>query len=319
MSRPIASEPAFGETLAAHGLSLTRGRADTLQVNTGYLCNLTCRHCHLEAGPTRSEVMDRRTMEQVVACAGRVGFQTVDVTGGAPEMVPQVDSLLDGLAGLAPRRLFRSNLLALRDNPGLVDVLTRGGWSVVASLPAVNEAQVRAVRGPGVFEACLAMLETLNAAGFGRGGPLELHLAASPAGAFLPPAQAAAESRYRRELTERRGIVFDSLLVFANVPLGRFRRWLDGSGNLQGYQAVLRERFNPAVVAGLMCRTSVSVAWDGRVYDCDFNQAAGLPAAWARHVSELDGDTEGCGVATGQHCYACCAGAGFTCGGAVAA
>jgi radical SAM/Cys-rich protein len=309
----MSPQPApFHKTLAAHGLQLRKGAAHTLQVNTGLLCNLACSHCHLEAGPARTEIMSRQTMEAVASLARRIPFQSVDVTGGAPEMVPDIEFLLWELSPLAPGRLFRTNLLALEDNPGLIDTLAERSWSLVASLPAVNESQVASQRGGGVFSGSIRMLSRLNAAGFGMGGPRKLHLVSNPTGAFMPPAQASAEKFFRRELTGRRAINFDSLFVFANMPLGRFRSWLESSGNYQEYLNCLRERFNPDVVAGLMCRDIVSVGWDGRLYDCDFNQAAGLPSQGAAHVSDLAAVSEGMEIATGDHCYACTAGSGFT-------
>jgi len=303
--------PTFREVLRASGLRLGKAAPVTLQVNTGYLCNLACRHCHLEAGPARTEVMGRRTMEETVALARRMRFETVDVTGGAPEMTPDIVFLLEGLAPLAEKRIFRTNLLALRDNPELTGIFVRDRWTLAASLPSVKEFQVSAMRGQGVFAASLEMLKVLNDAGFGTGGGLELHLASNPAGAFLPPDQCAAQKQFRKEL-DRLGVKFDSLFVFANMPLGRFRKWLEKSGNLDGYMKTLRERFNASATQGLMCRTTVSVRWDGTLHDCDFNQAAGLPSLGARHVSELAGSEEGVEIATGEHCFACTAGSGFT-------
>lgn len=306
------ASPSFLQTLRAHGLELCKAAVNTLQVNTGYLCNLACRHCHLEAGPSRSEVMSRATMADVVACARRIPFETVDVTGGAPEMVPGIGALLGELAPLAPRRMFRTNLVALRENMALLDTLASGGWDLAASLPAVSGSQVEAMRGHGVFEASLDMLRALNEAGYASGNGLELHLVANPAGAFLPPAQEAAQKHFQRELLRRHGVRFNSLFVFANMPLGRFRSWLERSGNLEGYTRSLRERFNPDVVPDLMCRTLVSVAWDGTLYDCDFNQAAQLPSATVRHISELATGQPGGDIPTGDHCFACTAGSGFT-------
>lgn len=305
-------QPGFRDTLAAHGLTLVKDEPRTLQVNTGYLCNLACRHCHLEAGPARTEVMGPETMGEVAALARRTAFETVDVTGGAPEMVPGIEGFLETLAPLFPQRVFRTNLVALAERPWLVDVLAAGRWTLAASLPAVKDAQVSAMRGQGVFAKSVEMLRALNQAGFGVGEGLELHLAANPAGAFMPPGQCSAEKLFKRELAGRHGLKFDSLLVFANVPLGRFKAWLQRSGNLDSYARSLRERFNPGVVEGLMCRTIVSVAWDGTLYDCDFNQAAGLPCPGTRHVRDLAGSVKGQEIPTGDHCFACTAGSGFT-------
>lgn len=309
--------PGFAETLAAHGLPLLRkARPDTLQVNVGYACNLACRHCHLEAGPLRTEAMGPEVMDEVLALARRERFALADITGGAPELNPGLPRLLEGLAGLTPRRILRTNLVALLEMDGredLLGLLARHGWSLGASLPAVNQGQVDGVRGAGVFERSLAMLAELNRRGWGTGGGLELHLVSNPAGAFLPPSQTAATKSYRQAL-ERRGLAFDSLMTFANVPLGRFRTWLESSGGLAAYESELRKRFNPAVVCGLMCRTILSVGPDGRLYDCDFNQALGLASGAAARVTDYAGHTEaeGAPIPTGDHCFACTAGSGFT-------
>lgn len=331
MSGPDMNGLGFAETLASHGLALRKGHAECLQVNVGRLCNLACGHCHLEAGPERTEVMGRATMDEVIALAGRTPFALADVTGGAPELNPDIAHLLAGLAGRTPRRIFRTNLLALEGREELLELLIRDGWSLGASLPAVNAGQVEGIRGPGVFERSLAMLRRLGELGYGRGTGLELHLVSNPAGAFLPPAQAAAAKHFRQALN-RQGIAFDSLFVFANVPLGRFRAWLARSGNLEAYLDLLRGRFNPAVVCALMCRNTLSVAWDGTLFDCDFNQAAGLPIGLAegapRHVRDWaprggqdagqdagqgEGqDGAGAAILVGDHCFACTAGSGFT-------
>ncbi|OGR40632.1 MAG: hypothetical protein A2051_13115 [Desulfovibrionales bacterium GWA2_65_9] len=304
----------FAETLAAHGLPpLCKGTPDTLQVNVGYLCNRACRHCHLEAGPARTERMSRVVMDEVVALARRAPFALADVTGGAPEMNPDIGHLLRELAALTPRRIFRTNLVALEGREELLGLLTSGGWGIGASLPAVNAGQVDGVRGDGVFERSLNMLRRLNALGYGQGQGLELHLVSNPGGAFLPPSQAAATKTFRRAL-DLQGIVFNSLMTFANVPLGRFRSWLEASGNLEDYEASLRQRFNPQVVCGLMCRNILSVGWDGRLYDCDFNQALGLASATAEHISDYQSHSppDEVAIPVGEHCFACTAGSGFT-------
>lgn len=307
----------FSLTLAQHGLSLHRGLTRTLQVNVGLLCNQACRHCHLEAGPSRTEAMDLPTMRDVVAFARRGGFDTVDITGGAPELVPGIEFLVETLAPLVSRCLFRCNLTALADrgDPELVDLWTSHRVAVVASLPSVNEAQTDAQRGAGVLGKSLSALRLLNEAGYGREGTgLELDLVANPAGAFLPASQRETEARFRRELERRWGIAFTSLFVFANAPLGRFRVWLAQSGNLESYLRTLAERFNPCAVPGLMCRSQVSVGWDGCLYDCDFHLAAGLPLGGRRsHVSEWKAaPAPGTAISTADHCYSCTAGAGFT-------
>jgi radical SAM/Cys-rich protein len=319
---PVETE--FHNTLTRHGLTLARGETRTLQVNVGYRCDLACRHCHLAAGPTRGEMMTRATMQAVIAYARRGNFQVVDITGGAPELVPELDHLLTGLAREVPRVMLRTNLTALEDDRRvrLVDLCRDLRVTLVASFPAVTASQLEAQRGAGVWCRSVERLRQLNALGYGMpGSDLELHLAANPAGAFLPQGQAAAERQFKRVLAQHLGLSFNHLFIFANMPLGRFKSWLEQSGNEQDYLGKLTAAFNPQAVDGLMCRSLVSVAWDGTLYDCDFNQAAELPLGGVRrHINEMDGPPEtGSAIATGRHCFACTAGAGFTCGGEIAA
>lgn len=305
----------FIETLADHGLELVRGKTATLQLNLGFLCNQTCRHCHLAAGPTRREVMSAATMAAVVAYAERCRFAVIDVTGGAPEMTPGIEELLEQLAQCTPRLLVRCNLTALAEREHLMALFARLRAVVVASFPSTNRGQTDAQRGDGVFEQTLDTLRRLNALGYGRAGTgLELDLVSNPTGAFLPPGQAPAEERTRRELARKWGISFNQLHTFANMPLGRFRAWLRTSGNLDSYLQKLVAAFNPCTVEGLMCRTLVSVDWEGFFHDCDFNLARGIGLGGKRqHVSEMPGPpVAGSAIATGDHCYACTAGAGFT-------
>lgn len=306
----------FAEALRRNGLELKRDRTHTLQVNVGLICDLSCRHCHLEAGPMRTEAMNRETMDAVVAYASRTRFDTIDVTGGAPELVPGIGDFLERLAPLAGKLILRTNLVALRNDGtgGLMRLFRDLRVAVAASLPSVNAAQADAQRGTGFWEQSVEALRELNALGYGHpGSGLDLDLVANPAGAFLPADQSQTGERYRRELG-RRGVVFSGLFTFANVPLGRFRSWLVQSGNLESYERTLAERFNPAVVCGLMCRSLVSVDWNGFLYDCDFNLALGLHHGAERiHVSRMEGlPKEGTPIPHGDHCYACAAGSGFT-------
>jgi radical SAM/Cys-rich protein len=308
---------AFSRALERCGLELRRDRATVLQVNVGFLCDLACRHCHLQAGPARTEVMSPETMEEVITYASRCRFQVIDITGGAPELVPRIDRLVSGLAPLASKLIFRTNLSALL-TPGaaqLPELLRSVGAAIVASFPSANAGQAEAQRGRGIMEKSIAALKLLNGLGYGReGSGLELDLVANPTGAFLPPSQCEAERKFRRDLDRKYGVVFSHLYTFANVPLGRFRRWLEESGNLEGYLQRLAGSFNPATVPGLMCRTLVSVAWDGRLYDCDFNLAAGRGLGGEqRHVSRMAGlPAEEAPIPTDDYCYACTAGSGFT-------
>ena len=313
---PTPGVASFAETLSRHGLSLRRGRTNTLQINVGLLCNLACRHCHLEAGPHRPEIMSPATMEAVIAYATRVPFETIDVTGGAPELVFHLQYFLARLAELTPKLMVRTNLVALQSAAaaGLMDLFQELRVRLVASLPSTNAAQADAQRGQGVWERSLEVLRLLNNLGYGRPETgLELDLAVNPAGAFLPADQGQTEKRYQQDF-EKKGILFSRLFTFTNVPLGRFRRWLEASGNLESYLQMLVTRCNPGAVGGLMCRSLISVSWDGYLYDCDFNLATGLHHGKTKmHVSELqDLPAEGTVIPTGEHCYACTAGAGFT-------
>ena len=305
----------FADALSRRGVELRRGETTTLQVNVGLLCNQSCRHCHQGAGPNRAEVMTRETMDAVEAFARRGAFSTIDLTGGAPELVPGIEGFLERLAPLAPRILFRANLTALAERPGLLDLLGRLRVAIIASFPSLTATRTDAQRGNGVFQASIAALRLLNAAGYGRENTgLELDLVSNPDGAFLPPGQAVTEARFHRELAQSWGIAFNHLYTFANMPLGRFRAWLVASGNLEGYLQQLAVGFNPCTVSGLMCRNLVSVSWDGVLYDCDFNLACGLPLGGSRrHVSSAAGPPPpGAPIATGDHCYGCTAGTGFT-------
>lgn len=305
----------FAGTLARRGLELRRAETTTLQVNVGLQCNQCCRHCHVSAGPGRTEIMSRETMAAVEAFAARGGFAVIDVTGGAPELLPGIEGFLERLATLAPRLLFRANLTALADRADLVDLLVRLRAVVLASFPSLSPDETDTQRGEGVFEASLATLRRLNAAGYGTAGSgLELDLVCNPAGAFLPPEQSAAADQFQRALAATQGITFNHLYTLANVPLGRFRSWLVSTGNLEAYLRLLAGSFNPGAVSGLMCRTLVSVSWDGMLHDCDFNLARGLPLGGVpRHVStSADVPPPGAAIATGDHCYACTAGSGFT-------
>jgi radical SAM/Cys-rich protein len=317
MDKKTDTKSSFERELGSRGLNLERGRTQTLQINVGLLCDLVCRHCHLSAGPGRREVMSRDTMDEVIAYAQRASFQLVDITGGAPEMVPEVGHLIAGLAGKVPKVMLRSNLTALAsgEHSKLLELCRKHKVALVVSFPAISPAQFEAQRGDGVWEKSTTMLKRLNEMGYGvNGSGFELHLVANPSGAFLPQGQEAAERQFKRALARKLGVQFNNLYVFGNAPLGRFRQWLETSGNLESYMAKLIAAFNPCTVQGLMCRSMVSVAWDGCLYDCDFNQAAELPMYGRRiHVRDMNGPPEeGSSIAVGDHCYACTAGAGFT-------
>jgi radical SAM/Cys-rich protein len=306
----------FKSTLSKHNLRLVRHPTHTLQINLGYLCNQACQHCHLEAGPRRKENMDADTLEQVVAYARRGHFETIDITGGAPELNPYLVDLIEQISPLTPRIMLRSNLSALKVKmPRLFEPLKSHRVVIVASFPSLNLNQTDSQRGEGLFNESIAVLRELNAAGYGSNGSgLELNLVSNPTGAFLPPDQDQTEKRYHQILEKRWNVTFNRLFSFANVPLGRFRKWLIKSGNFENYVQKLVSNFNPCALEGLMCRTLVSVSWDGYLYDCDFNLARSLyMSAKKIHVSEMPGPPQpGTSIITADHCYTCTAGSGFT-------
>lgn len=270
----------FTKTLTDRDIRLTRLRTSTLQINVGLLCNQRCRHCHLDAGPERRENMTAETAAEVVAYAGRCGFDLIDITGGAPELNPNLPYLIENLSRFASKIMLRSNLSALKSKKGmnLIELLISHRVTVVASFPSLNEAQTNAQRGDGIFKEGIEMLQKLNQSGYGRGETgLDLNLVVNPSGAFLPLSQEQSEKRFREVLQNKWGIQFNRLYCFANVPIGRFRKWLMESGNFEAYMQKLAGAFNPCAVDGVMCRTLVSVSWDGYLYDCDFNQANGIP------------------------------------------
>jgi radical SAM/Cys-rich protein len=307
----------FRAALIKNGLELSRKKTVILQINTGLLCNQLCRHCHLDAGPHRKETMGRETIEAVIAYARRAQFQVADVTGGAPELCAGIEYLLEGLSGAAPQVILRTNLSALNTGSGrrLANLCRDMKTVLTGSFPSTDSRQTEAQRGHSVFEESLAALKYLNGLGYGRpGSPLKLNLIANPAGAFLPGPQNGLEKQFRKELLSKWGIEFTNLFALANAPLGRFRQWLTASGNFDRYMARLAASFNPCAVENLMCRTLVSVSWDGFLHDCDFNLAAGIPMDGRPvHVSEMEGPPpEGTRIVVSDHCYACTAGAGFT-------
>ena len=316
--------PSFESTLAAHGWSaLTRGETTTLQVNVGLRCDLACHHCHVEAGPKRTEALGERLAARVLEVLERnPQLATLDLTGGAPELNPQFRALVRGARALGRRVIDRCNLTVLFE-PGQEDTaefLAATGVEVVASLPCYTQGNVDAQRGKNVYERSLAALRHLNALGFARPETgLTLSLVYNPLGAFLPGAQAALEADYKRELGAL-GIAFDRLLTLTNMPIQRFARDLARSGQSAAYMGLLVNHFNAATVPALMCRNTLSVAWDGALYDCDFNQALGLRLRGPDTLFALDDvrALSGLPIATAPHCFGCTAGAGSSCGGALA-
>ncbi len=307
----------FYRILAAHDLSLVREKTNTLQVNVGLICNQACKHCHLDAGPGRKEIMDSETVDQVITYAAGNEFQVIDITGGAPELNPNIMQLVEGVCPHAAQIMFRANLTALMtdEHEDILRQLEDKKVRIVASFPSINKSQSESQRGKDVFDNSVSMLRKLNEIGYGKeGSGLGLDLVSNPAGAFLPPDQSKVEKKFKAQLLSKWGVEFNNLFTFSNVPLGRFRRWLEASGNLEGYLEKLSKSFNPCTVENLMCRNLVSVGWDGYLYDCDFNLAASLPMGGQKtHITEMSGPPEpGSPISVSDHCFSCTAGAGFT-------
>ena len=327
---PNADEMSFAAKVRAHGLGeLRRERVTTLQVNVGRLCNLACHHCHVEAGPKRAEVLTAEVAERLhELLAASPEVETLDLTGGAPEMNENFRHLVTGARRLGRRVIDRCNLTILLE-PGredLAEFLAAERVEVVASLPCYTLENVERQRGRGVFDASIEALRRLNALGYGLpGSPLRLDLVYNPLGPSLPSDQTQLELDYKRELAERFGLEFHHLLTITNMPIRRFAEQLVRLGRAEAYQALLVNHFNPTTVAGLMCRSQVSVDWSGGLYDCDFNLMLGLslaadeagPRKTIWDVPALD-RLVGSTIATASHCFGCTAGTGSSCSGSLA-
>jgi len=307
--------------------ALRRGRLETLQVNLGYRCNQSCVHCHVNAGPARTEQMDDATLDTVLAflSAGRVA--TLAITGGAPELHPRFRCLGEHARGLGVRVMDRCNLTVL-EQPGQEDTaefLAAQEVEIVASLPCYTLELVDRQRGKGVYETSMHVLKKLNALGYGEAqSGLVLNLVYNPQGPSLPPPQRKLEADYRRILGERHGVRFNSLYTLANMPISRFGSMLVSKQQLDPYLALLRGAHRDENLDSVMCRSLISVDWQGTVYDCDFNQMLGLPLAIAggprlKLAELLERDLEGNAIAVRDHCFGCTAGQGSSCGGALAA
>ena len=303
--------------------SLQRGRLSTLQVNLGYRCNQSCRHCHVDAGPWRTEMMADALMQLIPQAVRTQRISCLDLTGGAPELHPGFRKLVQQVRADGVDVIDRCNLTILSE-PGQEDLalfLADQGVRVIASLPCYSESNVDQQRGEGVFERSISGLRQLNALGYGNGdGRLELHLVYNPQGPSLPPAQAPLEEAYKKELAVR-GIRFDRLLTLANMPIKRFARDLALRGELERYQRLLEGAHNPANASAVMCRELLSVDWQGNLYDCDFNQQLEMPLSGRiRRLEDLvldDTVVTGQVIHTDRHCFGCTAGAGSSCGGAL--
>jgi len=297
---------------------ITARGTEVLQVNLGYRCNMSCAHCHVEAGPGRSETMQRETMELVLETVKSSTISVIDITGGAPELNPHFRYLVEKAGRAGSRVIVRTNLTVFFEKgmDDLPEFYRDNGVELVASLPCYLEANVDGVRGKGTFRKTISALERLNKFGYGNGSSDRiLSLVYNPAGPFLPPPQKTLEEDYRRELWTRFGISFTSLYTFTNMPIGRFRDYLLRNDEFESYIGKLRDAFNPAVLDGLMCRHMISVGWDGMLYDCDFNQLLRLNvhADCPQHVKDFEhARLSERMIMVGEHCYGCTAGQGST-------
>ena len=312
--------------IAGASEGLTAGAVEIFQINLGKLCNMTCRHCHVDAGPDRwNEVMDRETVDECLAALDRTHAHTVDLTGGAPELNPNFRYLVEECTARGKHVIDRCNLtvLLLPRHADLPQFFAERGVEVVCSLPHFRRRNTDAQRGEGTFEKSIKALRRLNAAGYGHGDPERLlTLMVNPVGALLTGDQCSMEREWKRGLDRNHGVTFDRLIAINNMPIARFLEWLEMSGNLQSYMELLVNSYNPATVDGLMCRNTLSVSWDGRIFDCDFNQMLDLESCVgdgrSDRIADFDpAEFEGRKIVTGRHCFGCTAGAGSSCGGAI--
>ena len=317
----IKDVPAFGGRDECKKFGMTYQNLDIMQVNIGKQCNLACKHCHIEAGADRAERMTRDIMEACLDVFGKNNFKVLDVTGGAPEMNPDFQWFVEKAFERRIHTIVRTNLVILNEKGyrHLPSFYAEKKVELVASLPYYTEKDVDRQRGNGVFQNCISILQELNGLGYGKDPYLVLNLVYNPGGAFLPPNQESLAVEYRKKLSALYGITFNSLYAITNNPIGRFGDFLERSDNLNGYMNRLVLAFNPAAVENMMCRNQISIDCDGTIYDCDFNLALGLKANIPQRIKDMgDAAVAERNIVFGNHCYACTAGAGSSCGGTTA-
>ncbi len=313
----------FQRTLKEHGLTpLKRGALTELQINVGKLCNQACTHCHVDAGPKRTEIMTWATMSRIIDWAARNQIKSVDITGGAPELNPHFRQFVLSLRGLGIRVVSRCNLTVLFEpnQQDLAQWYAKNKIQLFCSLPCYTADNTDKQRGKGVFDKSIAALQKLNKVGYGSNPELNLDLVYNPGGAFLPPDQKQLESDYKQKLFDNFGVVFNQLFALANLPVSRFEHSLTRDGEFEDYMQLLLDSFNPQTIDNVMCKSLISIDWTGKVYDCDFNQMLELPLGdkrdiylWELSLSDLNEKK----IATRYHCFGCTAGAGSSCGGAI--
>lgn len=312
----------FDENLASSNLELRAAKIDTLQVNVGKLCNQACKHCHVDASPKRTEIMPREIVEQCLNVLRKYNIPVLDITGGAPELIPDFRYFVTEAKKTSAKVIVRHNLTVMfeKDQEDLPEFFAENEIEVVSSLPYFLEKQTDAQRGTGVFNKSIEALKRLNAIGYGVDERLILNLVYNPVGAFLPPDQSAIEKDFKREMKDRYGIVFNNLYTITNMPIARFLDWLRRSKNEESYMQKLLSAFNPATIEGLMCRSQINVDWRGKLYDCDFNQMLemGVEENAPQTIFSFNLDNlESRRIVTDSHCFGCTAGIGSSCGGSV--
>ncbi len=322
----VPQQYGFDDLMDRAGLSPLRPTGiEILQINVGKKCNQTCRHCHVDAGPDRTEVMPRRVLDRCLETLAATNIPTLDITGGAPELHPDYREIVERATSLDRHVMDRCNLtvLLLPNYSDLPEFFAQHRVEVICSLPHFSGKRTDAQRGEGVYEESIQALHKLNELGYGRDGTgLILNLVTNPVGAYLPANQEATERDWKRELRHRHGIEFNRLYTITNMPISRFLDWLIETGNLEGYMERLVNAFNPVAASGVMCRNTLSVSWDGRLFDCDFNQMLELEVSRDAPRTIFDFDLEKLNrrrISTAPHCFGCTAGAGSSCGGATAA
>jgi len=319
---PATGQRTFDQVLRDCALELRRRSMRILQINLGKLCNQTCIHCHVGAGPGRREVMSAETADRVIEWMERYRPGTVDITGGAPELCPEFRRLAEAARSIGAKVLVRCNLTVVFEEGhlDLPEFYRDNEVELICSLPCYTADNVDKQRGDGVFDRSIRALQRFNELGYGRDPKLVLTLVFNPLGPSLPPDEAQLEAEYKSQLADHFGIVFNRLLALTNLPVTRFALWLHAQGKLEEYHQLLLENFNPATVDGLMCRDTLNVGWEGDLFDCDFNQMLDLTQGRTerRYLWDVDPDSlRGDPIATGRHCFGCTAGHGSSCDGAI--
>lgn len=318
----ILQTPSFESILEKHSISLRAREIEIFQINMGKMCNLACKHCHVEAGPNRKEIMNRETLEKCLKLIDKHNFKTIDLTGGTPEVNPHFRWFISELGKRQKEVLVRSNLVVLLENEysDMVELLTKNKITLIASFPHIQKDRTDKQRGNGVYDGLINIIRILNNLGYGINPELKLHLVHNPVGAYLPGNQIVLEQEYKKVLQNEYGIQFNSLYCITNMPIGRYLNFLKSSGNYESYMEELVNAFNPAAARNVMCVNTLSISYDGFLYDCDFNQMINLKLknGLPQHLDDFDLEKlAGREISIEDHCFGCTAGSGSSCGGAI--